>query len=489
MQKTDMYLKEFTQRDIALSAHNYEDADLYAFFHENVPFFECSDKEVERIYYFRYFTYWKHLQQTKYGYVVTEFLPSVSWANAETNVINAAVAHHIAEGRWLKHADCYLLSYVNYILDNSSIGHLYSSWMLYALMQYDCLRGISVDKALVEKMDAYYRLWEKEHETETGLFFSIDSYDAMEMSISGHIDGKACRGLRPTLNSYMFADAVALQHFATRVGMLDLAKEYALKAEKLRSLINDSLWRDGFYRALHYKEGETASEGLSSLRHTPRELIGYIPFMFGIPPQERDPVMKLLSDRSVFLTDIGLTTAEQGDPNFLYETDHECMWNGYVWPFATAESLTALLYVAKRHPEDLFYTEQYYRLLRQYAASHKITLDGVTYPWIDEVLHPYTGDWSSRTYLKNRSWLRYGENHYERGRDYNHSTFCDLVLSALTGIDTSKAVPSFHPLIPEGWDYFKIENLSVRSNTYSLSYDKDGSHYGKKGFFVVSDNT
>lgn len=46
----------------------------------------------------------------------------------------------------------------------------------------------------------------------------------------------------------------------------------------------------------------------------------------------------------------------------------------------------------------------------------------------------------------------------ERGKDYNHSSFCDLVISGLLGlqpqVDGSLVI---EPLIPEGkWDYFAL---------------------------------
>ena len=50
-------------------------------------------------------------------------------------------------------------------------------------------------------------------------------------------------------------------------------------------------------------------------------------------------------------------------------------------------------------------------------------------PWIDENLNPYTGDWIARTLLKQRR-----QAPDERGKDYNHSTFCDLVITGLVGL-------------------------------------------------------
>src|SRR5688572_8990827 len=40
----------------------------------NIPRFECPDREVEEIYYFRWWSFRKHLKQTPNGFVFTEFL-------------------------------------------------------------------------------------------------------------------------------------------------------------------------------------------------------------------------------------------------------------------------------------------------------------------------------------------------------------------------------------------------------------------------------
>ncbi len=39
---------------------------------DNVPFFECPDKNFEQIYYFRWWTFRKHIKQTPDGFVFTK---------------------------------------------------------------------------------------------------------------------------------------------------------------------------------------------------------------------------------------------------------------------------------------------------------------------------------------------------------------------------------------------------------------------------------
>ncbi len=163
------------------------------------------------------------------------------------------------------------------------------------------------------------------------------------------------------------------------------------------------------------------------------------------------------------------------------EHDHECLWNGPVWPFATSQVLVALANLLRNYNQTTVDKEGYYKLLFQCAENHVRTLeDGTVIPWIDENMHPYTSIWLARELLKDTVNYRKGEAYFERGKDYNHSLFCDLALSGLLGLDCKDGELTVNPLIPESWDYFRVDNLYVGGKNYTVTYDKDGSHYGGK---------
>ena len=76
----------------------------------------------------------------------------------------------------------------------------------------------------------------------------------------------------------------------------------------------------------------------------------------------------------------------------------------------------------------------YLAILKNYVHSHYRKLpDGRRVNWLDENLNPFTGEWLSRSILEKWNW-RGDKSGYERGKDYNHSTFCDLIISGLIGI-------------------------------------------------------
>ncbi len=478
--RAEEYFEAFCRDDTEYVPTDIDNAHAADWLQREIPVLECPDEVIERTYYFRFWTYRKHLKWTPDGWVVTEFLPDVPWAG-KYNVINCPVGHQLAEGRWLRNAADYLGDYIRFLLDTPSVYMSYSTWFLWGAKDFHDVTGALRLPVFLRKAGAYYSLWEKKHKTAGGLFRSVDDRDGMEYSAAGTVNGKALPGLRPTLNSYMYGDAKALYDLSVLYGRPEAV--YAKKAENIRALMKRTLLRDGFYKAYHPQDGNFTVKR-PDLSTIPRELIGYIPWYFGI--NDGDPAaFGLLEDSSVFSAPYGLTTAEQGAANFLRPYDHECLWNGYVWPFATSQALTALLVaMQKNNGTRKKYTPMFFRLLKNYAAMHRRTReDGREVMWIDEVHAPFEKVWTSREILKNSGWPT-GKGGFERGKDYNHSTFCDLVIRALSGITFENGTPSFSPFIPPGWDRFCLDNLYIQGDKYRIKYDKTGTHYGKMGLFI-----
>src|SRR5678809_905330 len=71
----------------------HEDAQWYL---DNTPFFECSDTQVEQVYYYRWKLYKAHIRNVGQNeYVTTEFINDVTWDRDPYSTINAATMHHI----------------------------------------------------------------------------------------------------------------------------------------------------------------------------------------------------------------------------------------------------------------------------------------------------------------------------------------------------------------------------------------------------------
>lgn len=470
----DKYVAEFNSTDHETYSQEYPNATAAEFMYANIPLFECPDKELEKTYYFRWWTFRKHIRHTPEGYVITEFLPDVPWAGAY-NTICCPAAHHFNEGRWL-HDSTYLTDYARFWMSPKGNPRGYSFpaadaiWNLY-LIRRDKTLISDVYQALKEN----YKAWEESHRDSTGLYWQIDGYDGMEVSVSGALS-KDNSGYRPTINSYMYADAMALARMAQLLGKKDEAKAYRNKAKEIKNFMNKYLWDE---KAKFYK---------SIPRHgdmTPapcREEFGYVPMMYdGLADKKKMTAWEQLFDPQGFKALYGPTTVEQRSPGFkiAYE-GHECQWNGPSWPFATSQTLKGMARCLHRYGEGVLTKERYMEVLTTFSNSQR--LDG--HCFIDENLNPYTGDWIARTLLKQR-----GDEIPDRGKDYNHSSFADLIISGLIGIQADeKGRVTVHPLVPDGlWNYYCLKDVNVCGKTLTVVYDKDGTHYGLgKGLHIIA---
>jgi len=464
------YVDQFNQHDRETVVRSVPNAAAGDWLAANVPLFECPDKELEQTYYFRYWTYRKHLRQTPDGYIVTEFLPDVSWAGKH-NSISCAAGHHLYEGRWLRGKE-YLDDYSVFWFRKGGEPRRYSFWAADAICARSLVTGdwkLALD--LLPDLVANYEAWEKTHRDPNGLFWQIDDRDGMEVSIGGS-------GYRVTINSYQYGDAQAIARIADLAGEKELAEEYRQKAARIKQLVQENLWDA---KAEFFK---VSPRGSSIQLADVRELHGYTPWYFHLPEPQYAVAWKQIMDPQGFFAPFGPTTAERRHPRFMFQHNHECLWNGPSWPYATSVTLTALANLLHGDPQPHVSKQDYLELLRIYARSHRLKLPaGTTVPWIDEDLHPDTGQWIARDILEKK-------NVRDRGKDYNHSTFCDLVISGLVGLrPRADEIVEVHPLVPDQtWAYFALDRVRYHGRDLTILYDKTGQRYGRgKGLRVLAD--
>lgn len=482
------YIDRFNENDYELyRLGEYTNEKAWDFLAENMPFFNCPDKQLEETYYFRWWTYRKHIRKTPEGYIITEFLPDVSWAGLY-NSICCPAAHHFMEGRWLKDPK-YLKDYARFWFNGKSTPRAYSFWAADAIANF-C--KVHPDDPLLEELfpllEKNYEAWEKDKLHENGLFWQYDNRDGMEVSISGSYAEPYGHGYRATINSYMYADACALEQLAKKIGNGQKGTLYQQKAEKIKQNINTHLWDSEaeFFKVIPLGRNMSFSDV--------REEHGFTPWYFNIPPDSYSVAWKYLMDTNHFFAPYGITTAEQCHSKFIIAYEgHECRWDGPVWPFSTSVTLTALANLLNNYKQEYISKRDYWTLLSQYSHSHRIHFDNSkSVPWIDENINPYTGDWISRTRLKNdfeTSWPK-NKGGEERGKDYNHSTFNDLIITGLIGIRPSDDnILTINPLIPDQtWEYFCLDDLFYKGKKVTVCYDRTGKYYNQgSGFFVFVD--
>ncbi len=489
------YVSGFNSNDDELYTQYIPNNQSEKFLKENIPYFDCPDKELEKTYYFRWWTFRKHIKRTDDGFVITEFLPNVPWAGKH-NTINCPAGHHFYEGRWIQNQE-YLEDYANFWFKGGGSSRSYSFWAANSVLAFASVhQNKKIVTDLLPLLVENYKEWENERLCGDGLFWQIDDRDGMEVSVGGS-------GKRATINSYMIGDAMAIAEIAKMAGDKTIEEEYSQKASRLKELLLSKLWdsKDVFFETLPLTEDEIQKLKLSdrsaktfSLLHNDqaklvgvRELHGYTPWYFSIPEDKHSAAWKFLLSDEGFKAPYGPTTTEQKHPGFkvVYE-GHACQWNGPGWPFATSITLKAMANLLRDYNQPVISKTDFVNQLLTYSNCHRrINERGKEVCWIDENLDPFTGDWLSRTVLKAR-----GHKPEERGKDYNHSEFCDIIISDLVGIRPSMGdTLTVNPLIPgDYWDWFCLDHTKYHKTNITIIWDKNGHKYNKgQGFSIFVD--
>ena len=165
-----------------------------------------------------------------------------------------ALGHHIYEGRWLKNR-AYLSDDLRFWFAGFDNPRRYSNWLADACYAWYLVDG-DKDLALsfLDRLKANYAGWEREHfDPAKGLFKWTPDRDGMEASVAGFEQGAGDgfrwntvifggEGYRPTLNSYMAADAEAIARLAELAGERATAETFQKKADALRAKILSELW-------------------------------------------------------------------------------------------------------------------------------------------------------------------------------------------------------------------------------------------------------
>lgn len=468
--KLKKYVDYFNSIDTGAVKNFVPNSEAFTWLANQAPMFECPDSVLEQNYYYRWWTYRKHLVKTPDGFIFTEFIEPVKHAG-KYNSISCALGHHIYEGRWLKD-NSYLKDYIKFWLYKADVGeskqrfHQFSSWVDDAVYQNELVKPDQAFlKEILPALDLDYAKWEAQRQLKNGLFWQNDVKDGMEESVSG---SRKDQNQRPTINSYMYGNAVALNKIARLMGDETMALKYQDKSARIKSLVQDSLWNttESFF------ETRKAKGGSSNVR----EAIGFTPWDFNLPDDKAvyAKAWDQLLDTAGFKAPWGLTTAERREPTFRTRgTGHSCEWDGALWPFASSQTLKGLANLLTNYKNHgKMNARVFYRELHQYAASH--VKNG----------KPYIGEYQDE---KTGEWLK-GDN--PRSSFYNHSTFNDLVINDLIGIKPrADNVLEISPLIPKNqWDWFILENLSYHGKSITVLWDKTGKKYSKgKGFLVFAD--
>ena len=460
------------------SASGQSPEPAWPWMQREIPWFDSSDKSFEEMYYFRWYAFKKHIFHTLNGYLITEWLNRPEMTDRGT--LSDAAPFHLNEARWL-HDRAIAEDYARYWYRPTSKPRNYSQPLTTAVVNVTLATGdTALTTSLLPEFVRVYHDWESTQQDPNGLFWSIDTRDAMEKSISGD-------GYRPTLNSYLVSDARAIVFTAQRAGNMNIAAQFTTKALNLNSLIETKLWNphDQFYEVLSpakdsgiRAQKKFIDPGTVLQFSGVRELIGYDPWAYATPAPAHAVAWRQLFDPQGFDGKFGATTAERRSPRFRFASSDQCTWNGPAWPFAMTQTLTALANYLNTPGQHDIDSAAYDKLFSRYVLAQHVNVDVAGKPlphtidWIDEDYDADTGEWIAKRMLlaKNKQ--------VGRGSYYNHSGFADLLITGLIGLRPradNRIV--LHPLAPASWAYFAIDALPYHGHLLTIAFDRTGTHY------------
>lgn len=435
-------------------------AESWDWLKERIPLFESSDADAEEIYYFRWWALRKHLKMVGEYPVYTEFIELDTKAKfiPPERTIASALGHHFMETRWLRDQQ-YDNAYLDYWMVGKDGGpqshfHQYSSWLTESLWQRH--KVINDADYLIERFDrlyADYRRWQDEKQRDDGLYWQYDVWDAMEESISG---SRTEKNVRPTINSYMYGNALALAEMARLAGRPEVAQQLEAEAAELRRLLLHAMWnRERQFFEVVKEDGSFADV---------REAIGFIPWYFNIPEPGKgyEVAWEQALDTEGFWAPYGFTTAERRHPRFRSHGTGTCEWDGAVWPYATSQTLGAMANVLREYPASPLSQQDYFDAFQTYTRSQRFE----SLPYIGEYQEESTGYW-----LKGRD---------PRSYYYHHSTYADLLITGIVGLrPRADNILEVHPLLPETeWSWFCLDGVYYRGHSLTILWDREGDRYG-----------
>ena len=471
-------------------------------FLRNIPFLEIDDQEIQQIYYYRWKLYRAHIREIgSQGTTVLEFLEDVPWAREPYADLNDSSSFHIMEGRWLRNP-AIVESLIDHLYSGAGNDRHFSESIAAATDMFTQVTG-DPEPGLrhLDTMQYIFNLWDDHFDRQRNLYWIEPILDATEYTISSidasgagfvsqastdenHNGFKGGYAFRPTINSYQYANALAIARFARLAGETKVAVNYTQRAEKLRTAVLSQLWNadldhftDRYQRSTPYVTKGDFIRG--------RELAGFLPWLYEIPPKEAVEqagnleyaiAWRHLLSPSELAGPYGLRTVEPSYPRYLvqYRFDRttgrpECQWNGPSWPFETSQSLGALANVLHDYQQTDITRADYLRLLRQYTRQHFLSPG---HPDIQEDYNPDDG----------KPIVGLARSHH-----YSHSTYVDLIMSGLIGIRPRvDEVLELNPLLPTltapgtlPIHYFAVQGVLYHGHEVSAFYDADGSRYGK----------
>ncbi|MFI2743658.1 MGH1-like glycoside hydrolase domain-containing protein [Zhouia sp. PK063] len=512
----------------------YNASNNQQFLENNIPLFKSSNKEIEKVYNYRWWMISKHLKQyhdpqdDKDYWVVTEFFGPRPWASL-SGAITCPAGHQFYDVRWLRDPK-YLYSYADYFMRGSAsylpqrenanfLTHLsrpesvhFSSWMINGV---DALLKIHPDKewmhTMLPYMEKHQQIWDdlfmiKNENAKTNHMYKIlDLYDGMEFSLSATLGliasdtGAYSLYTKDNWRNYYLEWGTTGNAAAAKQ-----AKEYPDAFGRgypdlylARPSINSYMYGNLHALAEMYQQDEadfTADKNLKKeIEYTQKAKVLQQKVMnvlwdnqdqFFYTLTAGDNVYGIKDYKSRVRESVGYT------PWYFNMVPHDKKYDE-AWQFFASDkgfnNTMGMTTAERQHPyynehayawngrgwpfENSVVYKAYANYLRNYKKEVTNTDKALLYQYIIKLANMH-----GKNELNIGEWYIPSDGTAFGGeKDYFHSTFPDIIIADLLGFKPSfENNFSLQPLLPENeWDYFYLGQLRYHNHDIDIIWKKD----------------
>jgi hypothetical protein len=303
--------------------------------------------------------------------------------------------------------------------------------------------------------------WNTGMEFQPSFFYFNENYDNSK---------PGARMERGEFAAYAYGNARAVAAVYRMLGIADQAERFDGIAGNIQRACLEKLWDDAdrFIYGIRESDDQVARV---------REIVGFYPFVPRLVPDEPryTAMFAYLVDPEEFWVAYPPATCSRQCPAYTSEIStwpaaggvtHGSMWNGPHWPHATSVMLDVAAAAVQDYTQRYVRPEHFWHLFDRYTH---IQFEN------DDLSRPMT-----REYYNNTTTLPEGVP------DYFHSTYCDLVIKYLVGVqpENSDDRIMIRP-IPGPFKRFSLRNVRCRGHTLDVVYQGGAGTIGSPAGLTV----
>jgi len=443
-------------------------------FFNSVPHFECSDKFIEKYYWYRWFGLRLFMMKDSYSY------PCVCEGPAYFRMpISYSAQCHMLETRWMDNPKVAEGSFLNFVKNQNQNGSypgnlypididrksFYHTDFGTAIMEiYKVHPDVDFLQKIYPSLVKYTEFFDRERDPENSYLYDV--IDQMETgqefmtrytSVDENADlqmesgGIRLKGVDATC--YQYGIRKALSFIAEKLGKEVDSKKWKQEAGKIREAILKYMWDEDeeMFFDVNPKNWQ---------RTNIKAAVCFYPYMSDIADESHlNGLKKHLFNKEEFWTSYPVPATALNEPlsssfGEWKEKRMNCPWNGRVWPMTNSHIAEALVNIASKYDKNL--KEKAGWLIKR-TIEMMFSGGDLKYPNTFEHYNPHSG----------KPCLYRGVN------DYQHSWIVDLIIKYICGIRPQLDGTLIVNPLSLGLEYLKIDDVPINGHKVKMEIEND----------------